>query len=486
MVTELRTVRARDVDAVGAPLRALVAGLDPEFVAAFDAPELWAAFDRVERLAGAAKVLLARRVEEAGTWKRAGFRSAAEQLAAVSGTSVAVARRMLETSKQLVDLPATADAMRSGELSGAKAALIAAAAAVAPEAESELLGMAAGSPLAKVREECLRARAGKDGDEAHERIRRERRLREYPDAEGAWNLSARGTPEAGATFRSAHDPIVDELFKRARAEGRKEPREAYAFDALIELCKRATGARGGGEQRPSARFVGLIRIDYAAFVRGSIEAGETCEITGLGPIPVATARELLGDAVLKLVITKGVDVANVTHLGRSVTVAQQVALWWQSPTCRVLGCPCTQRLENDHRHEWIKTKRTRLDETDPLCDHHHDLKTYFGWALITGNGPRPMVTRRPPPPQLPSTTRRVRSSARLSRGVPSSVQVQARRRIRIGGTDRARHEFRATGGEGPARRGDRSRIARGTCRDRGPGRPDPRTRRPANRTSSSR
>ena len=126
-------------------------------------------------------------------------------------------------------------------------------------------------------------------------------------------------------------------------------------------------------------------------MRGAVEGEDTCEIAGLGPIPVRIARALLGDAILKLVITKGVDVANVTHLGRSVTVAQQVALWWRSPECTRLGCTRTERLENDHRDDWVKTKHTRLDESDPLCGHDHDLKTYRGRALVTGNGKRPMV-----------------------------------------------------------------------------------------------
>ena len=47
---------------------------------------------------------------------------------------------------------------------------------------------------------------------------------------------------------------------------------------------------------------------------------------GLGPISVATAREMLGESVLKLVLTDGVAVRNVTHLGRGPTVAQKVAL----------------------------------------------------------------------------------------------------------------------------------------------------------------
>ena len=63
------------------------------------------------------------------------------------------------------------------------------------------------------------------------------------------------------------------------------------------------------------------------------------------------------------------------------------------------------RLQNDHRYEWVKTKRTRLDELDPLCKHDHDLKTRDNWALVEGAGPRPMVPphdprhpkNRPPP-----------------------------------------------------------------------------------------
>ena len=145
----------------------------------------------------------------------------------------------------------------------------------------------------------------------------------------------------------------------------------------------------------------LIRADIEALQRGSVEGDEICEIAGLGPIPATVARELLGDAILKLVITKGVDVANVTHLGRSATVAQQVALWWRSPMCTREGCTRTQRLQNDHQKGWANTHRTRLDELDRLCEHDHDLKTYYGWALIAGEGRRPMVP--PDDPRHPET-----------------------------------------------------------------------------------
>ena len=90
-------------------------------------------------------------------------------------------------------------------------------------------------------------------------------------------------------------------------------------------------------------------------------------------------------------ITKGVDVANVTHLGRSATVAQKIALWWRSPDCDRATCTRTARLEIDHDTGWAKTHTTTVDDSNRLCEHDHDLKTYYGWALIEGTGKRPMV-----------------------------------------------------------------------------------------------
>jgi hypothetical protein len=74
--------------------------------------------------------------------------------------------------------------------------------------------------------------------------------------------------------------------------------------------------------------------------------------------------------------------------------------------CRVEGCGHAFRLENDHRNDWAFTHKTRLDGLDPLCRHHHDLKTRHDWALVEGSRHRPMVPpddprhpRNKPPPR---------------------------------------------------------------------------------------
>ncbi len=53
-------------------------------------------------------------------------------------------------------------------------------------------------------------------------------------------------------------------------------------------------------------------------------------------------------------------------------------------------------LENDHRVDWATSKITLLGLLDPLCKHHHHLKTHKGWAFVEGAGKRLMVPQRDP------------------------------------------------------------------------------------------
>lgn len=426
-------------------LGGLVAGLDPGQVPLPEALRWWETFDRIERLATAAKTLLAGRVEQSRTWQRSGCRSAAEQLARISGTGIGRARDQLTTSKALERLPATREAVRAGNLSGAQASEVTAAAAANPAAEQRLLEIASHNSLAELHNEALRAKAAgdPDPDSTYRRIHTNRQLRTFTDAEGAWNVHARGPAHTGALIERALDELIDGFY-RANRTAEHELREAYAYDALLSLAghppgngsraadpataanatRTGAGARSGsatgtdaqadtntetqpdsqpdaqpatergtnpGSSRPrNQRYLALLRIDLESLTRGTTTGDELCEIAGIGPVPVDTARRLLGDAILKLVITRGKDVANVTHLGRGPTTAQRIALLWQSPTCSVEGCTSTH-AEIDHSTPWAETHITRLDQLDHLCDPHHDMKHRFGWALVPGAGSRPFV-----------------------------------------------------------------------------------------------
>jgi hypothetical protein len=275
----------------------------------------------------------------------------------------------------------------------------------------------------------VKAAADPNPDATNRRVHAGRRLGRWIDGEGFWTLVAKGTPQAGAAFCAVLDAVSDQVFQTARRAGRTEPVEAYAFDALMALadltanhsatdCSGTPGADNGqipasarpgpgvgsqpdrttGERKSALigtggnrservseagaflpaqsvpemprrwnpRYRALLRVDVTALHRGRVQGEELCEIAGVGPVPVSVAEGLLGRSVLHLVITRGTDVVNVTHLGRGPTAAQKVALAWQTPTCTAEGCSRT-RTENDHRQPWAETRHTRLDQMDPLC-----------------------------------------------------------------------------------------------------------------------
>lgn len=354
-----------------------------------------AALEAWSAIAGAAHVgsaLSAARVEECGVPRSAGAASPAEFVARATGTTANRAKEAIAHGTRLGRAERTRAAAAEGQLSPEQAAAISDAAAVNPDAEAELLREAATAPLGELRRRCAERKAERQDLAAiEEQIHRRRCLRRYRDADGAEHLHATGTARDMVRIDLALRSLTDARFAEARRAGRHEPREAYAFDALVALADRA--AEPQGRRRDPIRHLAVLRLDVSALRRGHVEAGETCEIAGLGPVSVAAAREMLGESVLKLVLTDGVEVRNVTHLGRGPTAAQQVALQWEQPCCRRLGCGRRARLQYDHvdGFEFRRTRHTRVDELDLLCQPDHDLKTYEGWALVPGTGVRAMV-----------------------------------------------------------------------------------------------
>jgi hypothetical protein len=388
--TQRRRSALRELRAVSRSGAALAESFDAGDVAVFEAVSAWEAADRLERAGAAIKTMLAAKVEEAGAWKARGYRSAAEQLARLGGTSVAVARETLETSKSLTALPETQAALQRGDVSVTQARAIASAAVVDASAETRLIQLAGKTNLNELRDACLKTRAAADPDPdaTYERIRRQRHGRDYTDGEGAWNLHLRGPADQGSKIMTALEPGIDAAFERARAEGRHESRDAYVWDALVALADGAPD--GAAKKKPKPRYYGLLRVDVEALRRGAIEGEEVCEIAGVGSIPVRVARQLLGESILKLVVTKGVDVANVVHLGRGPTAAQRVALMWQQPNCTNVACSSAY-VQIDHRKPFADKQETVLKNLDPLCPHCHRLKTNCGWLLVEGTGPRDFV-----------------------------------------------------------------------------------------------
>jgi Domain of unknown function (DUF222) len=399
---------------------ALVQGLDAALVTASSAMELVGRLDRMERRLAGVKMVLAGRVAESQVWKHRGDRSAAHWLAGQAGTSVADAVNTLETASRLRDLPVTAAAVRDGRLSKAQAQTVADAATVAPDAEAALIGLAGRESVKALRDEAARAKqAHLDENARYEAIRASRHVRYGTDPDGAATVGVRTTPDAMAEIKAAIAHHQTRIFDTARKTGVRDPFEAYAADALVEMARASMGTSDGEKSKRVPTKI-IIRIGYAALVRGHVEPGEVCDIPGTDPIPVTQVRNLLatGGAFGAVIATDETgDVTTVAHIGhKSVTdpavlpetldmrghdvtgahhsrapdVYQRTALDWTNSTCNVEGCDLP-RQQIDHRIDWARTHHTKLDELDGYCAHHHALKTRANYQLAPGTGRRPLL-----------------------------------------------------------------------------------------------
>jgi Domain of unknown function (DUF222) len=156
--------------------------------------------------------------------------------------------------------------------------LVSAAAAANPAEEHRLVELAGRVSLAELREECVRVKAAADPDPeaTNRRLHAGRRLRRYVDSEGFWNLHARGTPQAGAGLTTVLDPIIDRIFTNARAQGRRESPDAYAFDALSHLAAHAAGHCNCQTSHAAADPADPAHPGTAHAHRSAVPVGDRC------------------------------------------------------------------------------------------------------------------------------------------------------------------------------------------------------------------
>jgi Domain of unknown function (DUF222)/HNH endonuclease len=360
-------------DAVDA-LKATARGFDPLCVDGRDAAALLAVVSEGERVCGAMKALLARRVEETKVWRDSGYRSAAHWVAEATGATVGAATRTLETARALEQLPDTDAAFRAGQLSDVQAAEIASTAVADPGAEAELLAAAGSTSVKGLRDRCREVRAGAEPDDQAwaRRLHESRRAHKWSDPDGAYRFEGRMAPDAGARLDAAWEAHIDRIFREARRAGRHEPRAAYAADALVALAS----------EGPCKPVEVRVTVDSAALARGHAATGERCEIDRVGPVPVTTARALLDEASVAVLVRDGDDVTAVSSPKRTIPMKLRRALEARYPTCGVQGCANDQFLEIDHIVPLAEGGRTELANLWRPCSHHHHLKTYFGWRVV--------------------------------------------------------------------------------------------------------
>ena len=347
---------------------------------------------RMEAICASVKSRLARRVDETNAWQRGGHRSAAHLVARETGTSVHQAVVLLQTGAQLEQLPATSDAFASGRVTQAQVVEIAPAAAASPEHEGELLALAGDRNHAGLRDGARRVTAAAtDALERHRRAHAQRALRAWTDPGGTWHLHANGTPSDGARIMARLDAETEAVFAGARANRKPDEREAmeaYRFDALVHV------AESRGDEHAPAKAHVFVNVDAEKLTRGDDATGR-CEIKGVGAVPVATARELLGDALLTILVKRGVDVTTIAHDGNAaMPIAVRRAVLARDPECVVDVCAAP--TSEVHHVRWRSDGGEHsVENCRGLCKWCHALVHYHGYALEP-NGDGTFHLRAPP------------------------------------------------------------------------------------------
>ena len=236
------------------------------------------------------------------------------------GTGLGDAIGSLETAERLESLPRTTEALRTGQLSAPQVREIARRGRASTvgrgrAARGRHHGDAQGpqGPVSTVRAASGSAEAE---NARYEAVRRTRYFRHWSDVDGAFRGEFKLTPDDGARMLSCLEVRANELFDAA---GR--PTTASRRRLCAPMPGRSRDSVGpwaletGTTKSRHGPTVVHVRVDAAALRRGYVEDGEVCEIAGVGPVPVATARALLPEAFLKVVIADGVDVVSVSPPG---------------------------------------------------------------------------------------------------------------------------------------------------------------------------
>lgn len=362
-------------------LQSFVESFDPESLSREDSLAALERFCRAEKLCAAGKALASRQVAASDAWYDSVERSPAHLIAKASGSSVKRAGDVLETAEVLKELPETERAFRTGRLSESQAIEVASAVALDPESEAALLEAAEYEAFRQLQRECDRVRAAAmDEQQRYERAHRKRSLSSWVDRQGAFHLKAQMTPKAGAVVMAALEPFKTQVLKQAASGGKvKDSDGALLADALVEMAEQSRC--GSSSVRPGPQALVEVRVDLAALLRGYTEKGEICEVAGVGPIPVASARELSVDSLLYGLLYEANDIVGTTTMQRTIPTPMRRALIERDRVCVVTGCDRMCCLEFDHVTEFARGGATSMANLVRMCSHHHSLKTYHGYQL---------------------------------------------------------------------------------------------------------
>lgn len=242
---------------------------------------------------------------------------------------------------------------------------------------------------------------GDDPEKMHE----QRFLHASPTLHGTVRLDGELDPEGGAVLLAAldrydtPDSVDDPLEARTLAQRRA--------DALVDIASDSLrGVRAGERPRAAAELL----IDPESLV-GTVPANlrrARCDLAGVGPIPVETARRLLCDSVIGRVVASPSEVLDVGRRVQFPTAAQRRAVKARDEHCVWPDCARPAGWCDIHHVVPVRLGgRTEVASLVLLCRRHHTAVHELGWTIRRAADGTITVT----PPPTPGERRRMRRSS---------------------------------------------------------------------------
>jgi len=326
-----------------------------------------------------------------------------EDVATALRLSANTAQSRIDVARVLSNhLPATCEALASGDISPSHATLIAreTSEAIKRGLSTEDLYLVESKALAhaefhtpsqvgrKIR--MLIAQMSPETFEESVAIARDTRsVRMYPESDGMATVIALLPAEDAQTVMLAINSLIGSQSSAsdARSMGIKSTdvrsMEMKRADALTEICGDLL-ARISEEYQPHRRPVSVnITMDLPTAL-GLAE--NPAELAGYGPIPASVARTLSADGKWRRFITDPVT-GNLLDYGRETYLPPQQLvdfLTARDRTCRFPSCSQPARVTDiDHAKPWEEGGTTSASNLGLLCRRHHRMKTHDGWKLTS-------------------------------------------------------------------------------------------------------
>ena len=283
------------------------------------------------------------------------------------------AKRDVESAVQLAQLPATSEALESGEIPQGHARLIARVSGETNIDEALLVEAANEQPFDEFAKTVRRHQQDCSDDDGEaildrQRERRSARIFESPET-GMFVLSGQFDQVTGSRIATALTAKERELWHREDPDARRTPQQRMA-DALAELvCEPGDGKTQGTNL--------LVIADYDVIKKELINA----RLADGSPIPIGELRLLAREAdILPSIFDAKTQNMWLGRQRRTASEAQRVALM-----ARDEGCVCCKAnplwCRAHHIIWWSKNGSTDLDNLLLVCDDCHKKIHLHGWTV---------------------------------------------------------------------------------------------------------